>query len=105
MRSQQDDNNPDLLELKENPHRRAKTYRTSGMTNDAMNTFPSDDDLDLPELKENPHWRAQTSGTSRMTNDTMNTFLMRQEPPQEGTNLRNEQDNKHVPNATNVFLM
>ena len=41
--------------------------RMSGMTNNAMNTFPSNDNLDLPELKENPHWRAQTSGTSGMT--------------------------------------
>ena len=77
MHSRQDDNDPDLPELQENPHRRAKTYGMSGMTNDAMNTFPGDDNLDLPELKENPHWRARTSGTSGMTNDTTNVFLMR----------------------------
>ena len=40
MHSQQDNNNPDLLELKENPHRRVKTYGMSGMMNNMMNTFP-----------------------------------------------------------------
>ena len=64
--------------------------------NDAMNTFPSNDNLDLPELEENPHWRAQTSGTTGMTTDTMNAFLMRREPPQERTNLRNKQDDEYV---------
>ena len=64
-----------------------------------------DNDLDLLELKENPHRRVQTSGTTGMTNDTTNAFLMQQEPPQEGTNLQNERDDKHVPDATNVFPM
>ena len=74
------------------------------MMNDMMNTFPGNDNLDLPELEENPHWRARTSGTTRMTNDMMNVFLMRREPPQEGTNLWNEWDDKRIPDATNIDM-
>ena len=62
---------------------------------------------------ENPHRRAQTSGMSGTTNmflmwqmhsrcdkhvpDATNAVPTRWEPPQEGTNLQNEQDDKCVP--------
>lgn len=37
---QRDDNYPDLPELEENTHRRARTSGTSGMMNDMTNTLP-----------------------------------------------------------------
>ena len=35
----------------------------------------------------------------------VNAWLMQWEPPQEGMNLQNEQDDKHIPDVTNMVLM